>query len=149
MSDSSTSTAQTFRLLPLGDAAVTVEFGNEIDPALNERVIAFADGVRGQSWEGIRDVVPTYRSVTIHVDPLCVDASTLTDRLFQLSHTVSHSITSSGMEHRIPVFTEASGDRTWKRSLPLPRCRSPTRSNCTRRFHIGSTCWALVLDFPT
>jgi inhibitor of KinA len=104
MSDSSTSTAQTFRLVPLGDAAVTVEFGNEIDPALNERVIAFADGVRAQSWEGIRDVVPTYRSVTIHVDPLCVDVSTLTDRLFQLSHTVSHSITSSGMEHRIPVL---------------------------------------------
>lgn len=104
MSDSPTSAAQTFRLLPLGDAAVTVEFGNEIESALNERVIAFADRVRAQAWEGMRDVVPTYRSVTIHVDPQYLDVSSLTDRLLRLSHTVPHSSTSSGRQHRIPVL---------------------------------------------
>ena len=104
MSDSHTSPAQTLQLLPLGDAAVTVEFGNEIDPALNEWVIAFADRVRAQNWEGIRDVVPTYRSVTIHVDPLCLDVTTLTDRLHRLSYSPSHSITPLGKLHRIPVL---------------------------------------------
>src|SRR5262249_59202458 len=103
MPDSPTSAAQTFRLLPLGDAAVTVEFGNEIDPALNEWVIAFADRLHAQNWKGIRDVVPTYRSVTIHVDPLCLEVTTLTDRLHRLSYPVSHSSTTLGMQHRIPV----------------------------------------------
>ena len=104
MSDSPTLPAPTFRFLPLGDAAFTVEFGNEIDPALNARVIAFADTVRAQTWEGVLDVVPTYRSVTIHVDPLRLDVNTLMDRLLQLPHTVSHQATSSGRHHTIPVL---------------------------------------------
>ena len=91
-----------FRLLPFGDAALTVEFGNDIEPAVNAQVIAFAETVRAQMWEGVLDVVPTYRSITIHVDPLCLDISTLSDRLLQLSHTVSHRAT-SGMHHTIPV----------------------------------------------
>ena len=104
MADAPTSTTQHFRLLPLGDAALTVEFGHEIDPAVNERVIAFAETVRTQRWEGVLDVVPTYRSVTIHVNPLCLDLNTLTDRLLQLPHTKSHHATSSVRHHAIPVL---------------------------------------------
>jgi KipI family sensor histidine kinase inhibitor len=92
-----------FRLLPLGDAALTVEFGHEIEPALNAQVIAFAETVRAQMREGVLDVVPTYRSITIHVDPLCLDVSTLSDRLLQLSPAVSHHAT-SGTHHTIPVL---------------------------------------------
>ena len=92
-----------FRLLPLGDAALTVEFGHEIELALNAQVIAFAETVRAQMWEGVLDVVPTYRSLTIHVDPLCLDVSTLSDRLLQLSHAVSHHAT-SGTHHTIPAL---------------------------------------------
>ena len=104
MSNAPPLTASTFRFLPLGDAAVTVEFGNEIDPALNAHVIAFADTVRAQVWEGVLDVVPTYRSVTIHVDALCLDVNTLMDRLCRLSHTNSCQATSSGRHHMIPVL---------------------------------------------
>jgi inhibitor of KinA len=92
-----------FRLLPFGDAALTVEFGNDIEPAVNAQVIAFAETVRAQMWEGVLDVVPTYRSITIHVDPLCLDISTLSDRLLQLSHAGSHHAT-SGTHHTIPVL---------------------------------------------
>ncbi len=104
MSDSPTSTAQPFRFLPLGDAALMVEFGNEIDPGLNTLVISFADTVRAQRWDGVLDVVHTYCSVTIHVDPLCLDVDTLMDRLQQLSHPVSHQMRSSGTHHTIPVL---------------------------------------------
>jgi inhibitor of KinA len=104
MSDSPTSTVQTFRLLPLGDAALTVEFGDEIDPALNARAVAWADTVRAQTWRGVLDIVPTYRSVTIHVDPLCLDVHTLMDRLLRLSHTASRQATSPGRHHTLPVL---------------------------------------------
>ena len=104
MADSPTSTAQHFRLLPLGDAALTVEFGDEIDPAVNARVIAFAETLRAQRWEGVLDVVPTYRSVTIHVDPLSLGLNTLTDRLREIPHTGSPHTTSSGRHHTIPVL---------------------------------------------
>lgn len=97
-------TARPFRLLPLGDAALTVEFGDEIDPSLNERVIAFADVLRAQGWPGVSDIVPTYRSMTIHVDPLRLDVTTLSDRLFQLARTVPTSRPSVMTRHRIPVL---------------------------------------------
>lgn len=97
------STAQDFRILPLGDAALTVEFGQEIDPAINERVIALAETVRRHTWEGVLDVVPTYRSVTIHVDPLCLDLDLLTDRLLRLPKSALHA-TRSGRQHTIPVL---------------------------------------------
>jgi inhibitor of KinA len=104
MANQPTSTRQHFRLLPLGDAALTVEFGNEIDPALNARVIAFAETLRAQTWTGVVDVVPTYRSVTIHVDPLHLDVMTLSDRLLSLSHTDAKPFTPSGTHHTIPVL---------------------------------------------
>jgi inhibitor of KinA len=103
MVDSPTSTAQPFQLLSLGDAALMVEFGNAIDPDLNARVITFADTVRAQRWDGILDVVSTYCSVTIHVDPLSLDVGTLTDRLQQLTDIRPHE-TSSGTHHTIPVL---------------------------------------------
>jgi KipI family sensor histidine kinase inhibitor len=104
MTDQPAPTAQHFRILPLGDAAVTVEFGNNIDPAVNARVVAFAESVRAQRWAGVLDVVPTYRSVTIHVDPLRMDVTTLSDRLLRLPHTVARHAASSGTHHTIPVL---------------------------------------------
>jgi|SRR5690349_13107823 len=97
-----------FRILSLGDAALTIEFGQEIDPAVNTRVIAFAETVRAQAWEGVLDVVPTFRSVTIHVDPLCVDLDTLTNWLLQLPKTAHHGMP-SGKQHRIPVLYGGEG----------------------------------------
>lgn len=98
-----TTTAPGFRLLSLGDAALTVEFGHEFDPELNAQVMAFAETVRAHMWDGLLDVVPTYRSVTIHVDPLRLDVTSLKDRLHQLSWANAHKV-SSGKLHRIPVL---------------------------------------------
>lgn len=103
MRESHGSNTQDFRILPFGDAAVTIEFGEQIDPAINERVIAFAETLRSQKWKGLLDVVPTYRSVTIHVDPLCLDVDTLSERLLSLPMTAEHA-TASGREHSIPVL---------------------------------------------
>ncbi|HKY72627.1 MAG TPA: 5-oxoprolinase subunit PxpB [Nitrospira sp.] len=90
-----------FTVLPLGDAAVTVEFGREIRPDLNDRALAFAQAVRAPNWEGVLDIVPTYASVTIHVDPLRLPISILLQRVHDLFHDVPASL--SGRIHRIPV----------------------------------------------
>jgi inhibitor of KinA len=92
----------TFTVLPLGDAAVTVEFGREIAPRLNDRVLAFAQAVRIQHWEGVHDVVPAYASVSIHVDPLRLPVSILSQRLHALS--CDGEAAPSGRTHRVPVL---------------------------------------------
>lgn len=93
-----------FRILALGDSALTVEFGNEIDPEINARVVAFAKTVIEQHWQGIYDIVPTYRSVTIHFDPLQWDSSLLTQQLKMLPRPESGHAPSQGPLHEIPVL---------------------------------------------
>lgn len=58
------------RLLDAGDGGLVVEFGDDIDETVNRRVIAFAQAVESLALPGIREVVPTYRSLLILFDPL-------------------------------------------------------------------------------
>ncbi len=48
------------RILPAGDCALTVEFGDAIDPAINDLVLGFAEAVEELGLPGILEVVPTY-----------------------------------------------------------------------------------------
>lgn len=66
-----------FRLVQAGDAAVIAEFEDRIDSVVNARAIALASAVRSAGIEGIRDVVPTYRSVAVYFDPIRTDYGAL------------------------------------------------------------------------
>ncbi len=57
------------RLLPAGDAALLVEFADEIDDAINDRVHALAHALRAQARPEIRDLVPAYSSLLVCYDP--------------------------------------------------------------------------------
>jgi KipI family sensor histidine kinase inhibitor len=59
-----------WRIVPAGDSAVVVEFDERIDPIVNARTVAFADAVQAANISGVRDVVPSFRSVAIYFDPL-------------------------------------------------------------------------------
>ena len=69
------------QIVAAGDAAVIVEFPERIDPAINARAIAVAEAVRALAHPGIRDVVPTFRSVAVYYDPLRTDHPRLLERL--------------------------------------------------------------------
>lgn len=94
----------TFRILLLGDSALTIEFGNEIDQKINARAIAFAETIVRQRWNGIHDIVPTYRSVTVHFDPLQWDSATLAKRLKTLPRREPGRAELHGILHEIPVL---------------------------------------------
>lgn len=57
------------RFLPCGDQAVTVEWGSTIDERINRQVHAFARKVEELFHPAITEVVPTYRSATVHYRP--------------------------------------------------------------------------------
>jgi inhibitor of KinA len=65
------------RFLDAGEAALVVEFGERVDPAINDRVLAIDAVLRADPPAGIRECVPTYRSLMIHYDPLQIDRDTL------------------------------------------------------------------------
>lgn len=73
------------RILTSGDSAVTVEFGNAIDPEINDQVYAFADTLTATEPEWLVDTVPTYRSVLIQYDPLLVSQQDVVDALGEVA----------------------------------------------------------------
>jgi KipI family sensor histidine kinase inhibitor len=61
------------RLRFAGDALLLLEFEARIAPDINARAIAVAEALAGSHLAGVRDVVPSYCSVGIHIDPLTAD----------------------------------------------------------------------------
>lgn len=65
------------RFLDAGEAALVVEFGSTVDPAISDRVLALDAALSTDAPEGIRELVPTYRSLMIHYDPLLLGREAL------------------------------------------------------------------------
>lgn len=57
-----------YTIFPLGDAAVTLDFGNIIDETINKEVIARFHQLKEDPIPGMTDAVPAYSSLTIHYD---------------------------------------------------------------------------------
>jgi KipI family sensor histidine kinase inhibitor len=57
------------RILLCGETALSIEFGDAIDAAINRRVHALADHLRSGSHAGILELNPTYRSLFVQYDP--------------------------------------------------------------------------------
>lgn len=76
--------ADATRYLVAGDAALVVEFGDRIDPAINRRVRELCLAVDRARPEGVRDLVPTYRSLLVSYDPRATTFEALRARLAAL-----------------------------------------------------------------
>jgi inhibitor of KinA len=93
----------TFKVVPVGDATMVVEFEERIDLAVNARAVATAEALRAESIPGVLDVVPTYRSVAVYFDPLLTDHSEL---VRHLEEAAARPAPADSREHtliRVPV----------------------------------------------
>lgn len=61
-----------YRIFPLGDSALTVDFGSVIDEMINQQVIARFRQLQQHPVPGMIEVVPAYSSVTIYYNVLTV-----------------------------------------------------------------------------
>lgn len=57
-------------ILPCGDSAVSIRFGEEISPLLNARVTGFACAVETAQIQGVLELVPSYCALMVRYDPL-------------------------------------------------------------------------------
>lgn len=100
---------QAARFLPCGDTALCVEFGDSIDRRVSALVLALADRVEAASIPGIVELVPTFRSLTIHYDPSVLQQAELRAKLAPL----------------LPDLAPAGGaGRLWR----IPACYDPSLS---------------------
>src|SRR5690349_20945625 len=61
-----------YRIFPLGDSAITVDFGNIIDEEINVKVLAWYHQLTNEPIPGVIEIVPAYSSLTLHYDMLSV-----------------------------------------------------------------------------
>src|SRR3984893_8536906 len=90
------------RLLPSGDAAITVEFSRNIDDTANQRVLALDRALSDAPVSGVTETVPTYRSLLVHYDPTEVSFDALGEKLLSLAKRPLPPTTKS-RRWRIPV----------------------------------------------
>lgn len=80
------------RILPLGDSAILVRLGDEIDFGVNQRVHALADLIGFSQVDGVIETVPGYAALLVHYDPLVLSYSQVRDfvrgKVFQAEETV-------------------------------------------------------------
>jgi inhibitor of KinA len=62
------STPPPYRIYPCGDHAVTIEFGDAINIAINEKVISVFSALKKEKMAGVLDIIPSYHTVTVVYD---------------------------------------------------------------------------------
>jgi inhibitor of KinA len=90
------------RLLSCGDTALAVELGDRVDRHINALVLALAERLTAAALAGVVEVVPTFRSLMIHYDPLTLPHEALKRQLAPLLSGLSPAA-GSGRQWRIPV----------------------------------------------
>jgi len=67
-----------------GDRAVLVEYGDAIDPVVNEKVRAMTTLLKTSLPEGVEAVIPAYRNLSLIYDPLVTSPEKLLSLLLEL-----------------------------------------------------------------
>lgn len=100
------------KIFPLGNGALTVEFGREISVELNERAITLAKYLNANPFDGYIESVPAYVSTTVFFDVPRVrgsfgDSPTAFEKIRRLVESILPKLGSTqDIEHRrieIPV----------------------------------------------
>lgn len=88
---------------PLGEAALQVVFGEQIDLRLNRRVHTLVRRLDEQAPAGVRESVPGYTTLTVHFDPLAIDSTGLQALLRELAEESDLESASEPRVVEIPV----------------------------------------------
>ena len=77
------------KVLPLGDHAITIIFGDTIDEDINQQVLSFFNCLKQKEIIGVKDIIPTYTSVTVVYDIMTIQKKDNTVSAFDY---VNHEI---------------------------------------------------------
>src|SRR5678816_2901380 len=94
------------KFLRSGDTALVVEFGDRIDRGVSARVLSLAGLIEAEAIPGVVEVVPTFRSLMVHYEPLALPHADLERRLGPLINRIRVE-ERPGRRWRIPACYDA------------------------------------------
>ena len=96
-----------YRIFPLGDTAITVDFGNCIDETINKEIIARFNQLRQHPLPGMIEAVPAYSSLTVYYDPMALKKKISPGQTVyewmqqQLEERLSQTVEQAGIKERV------------------------------------------------
>ncbi len=94
-----------YRILPVGDSALTIIFGNEIDPETSRIVRIARRHLAQKNIEGVTEYVQTYATLMVHYRPLEVGYDELREKIARELSDM-----------------DPEGERMAKRTILIPVC---------------------------
>ena len=91
---------------PVGDTGVLLEFGDMIDPALFDRILALDAALRASSPPGLLETVPAYVTLLLVYDPLVTDYTAIAAAALALVGTSSGGVLPAVRDHLIPMCSD-------------------------------------------
>lgn len=144
--------AEPYTLFPLGDSALTIQFGNGISESINREVMERFRQLQQSDLPGIREWVPAYCSITVYYDIMAL-------RKFPgTGQTVQHWV---AQQLRDILDKKAAAGITEERIVKIPVCYDPEyapdlsffsrENNCSHEeliaLHTGRTYMVYMLGF--
>ncbi len=86
-----------------GDCGLLMEFGNAIDPGINQRIRAMAGVLAADPVPGIKEVIPTYCAVIVIYDPCVTAPDTLKPLLTRINQGLSDTALAEPDTVELPV----------------------------------------------
>jgi inhibitor of KinA len=91
-------------IVPIGDSAISISFGNEINESIHHQINHFSQNFRTLKIDGVIECVPTYTSIAIFYDPTKIRCSQLEKMVYSVMELAMNSKPLSSIVYRIPVY---------------------------------------------
>ncbi|MBS1919658.1 MAG: 5-oxoprolinase subunit PxpB [Bacteroidetes bacterium] len=102
---------KSYSIFSLGDAAITIDFGNIINEKINDYVLDLFHAFQQRPFSGMVDLIPAYSSLSIYYDPV------------KLRKSISHSETAfEYIKKEVVKFIEKF---SWEKPLPAKVMKIP------------------------
>lgn len=105
-----------YHMYPCGDHALTIEWGNAIDIAVNKTVMALFAALKDAHLTGVKDIIPAYNTVTIVYDTTLLKRAVkigtvyewISRQIGKLIDNAEIDIEKAGRSVRIPICYDLS-----------------------------------------
>ena len=87
-----------------GDLSLVMEFGNSISSEINSKIRNMAKAIEENPIGGVKEIIPTYRSIQIMYDPLEIKVDDLIQELTSLESSLQSSKEESFKVVQIPTL---------------------------------------------